>query len=108
MKQLMIIALAGVMTTFTGLSSAQSDPYASAKNMQCQQYENLMERVVVQRAKSGMSAQVNMSLWDSERSYANERVLKQITREIHADPQLGEEYMRSGRFMDACMEWVEL
>ena len=82
--------------------------YASAKNMQCQQYENLMERVVVQRAKSGMSAQVNMSLWDSERSYANERVLKQITREIHADPQLGEEYMRSGRFMDACMEWVEL
>ena len=55
-----------------------------------------------------MSAQVNMSLWDSERSYANERVLKQITREIHADPQLGEEYMRSGRFMEACMEWVEL
>ena len=92
--------LAAIAAVLTGPAHAQN----SISDAVCGNYENIMRNVVLGYRAQGIPVSNAERVFNSEKD-ANTRVfLKQLTREIYADPEAGREYIQSGRFRAACVK----
>ena len=97
MKKLIAIFLFAISVTV----NAQN----SMSDMICQSNAQLMESVIIPWRLSGQfTANDAESTWNSESDVRVRVFLKRVTREIFQNPQAGQSYIQSGKFLADCVK----
>jgi hypothetical protein len=94
------ILLFGLSIGFCSLAQAQSVSHAI-----CQSYEGIMDSTILSWRQSGqIPIGAAEDVWNSESDARTRVFLKQITREIYRNPNAGQQYIKSGRFLSDCIK----
>ena len=97
MKKALVLSVA---ICFSPLAEAQSVSHAI-----CQSYEGIMESTILSWRQSGqIPISAAEDVWNSENDARTRVFLKQVTREIYRNPEGGQQYIKSGRFVNDCVK----
>ncbi len=108
MKNITSFIAATLIMAYSGLTHAQSDPWADIKENSCRNYQMQLDQVVIPMVQRGMPKRSTIGYFSDERPYENKRNLQAIVEELHNRPKAIGDYIRSRTFMTHCMEWVKL
>jgi len=98
------IGLKRFIVTFY-LSFAIESAYAqSVSHAVCQSAAGIMESTILSWRQSGqIPISAAEDVWNSESDARTRVFLKQVTREIYRNPQGGQQYIKSGKFLNDCV-----
>lgn len=111
MKNVVSLTLASLLafgSTQSAMAQSLSEHYDRIKKVKCQNYEMMMDRIVISRINSGYPSSIIQKTWDSVSSYSDQRTLRSITREMVQDPATAQRYIDTGTFTRDCLKWIEL
>lgn len=91
--------LFGLMICMSSITQAQSVSHAV-----CHSYAGIMESTILSWRQSGqIPISAAEDVWNSESDARTRVFLKQVTREIYRNPQGGQQYIKSGGFVNDCV-----
>ena len=97
MKRLLFL---GLLLSLSPLTQAQSLSHAV-----CQSYAGIMESTILSWRQSGqIPISAAEDVWNSESDARTRVFLKQVTREVYRNPQGGQQYIKSGKFLNECVK----
>ena len=96
-RMTLLVAMAAVIS---GPANAQN----SISDAACRNYENIMKNIILGYRAQGIPVGNAESAFKSEKDLNTRLFLKQLTREIYADPEAGRKFIQSGQFRADCVK----